>query len=102
MNRPIVKAYNFATEQLFNFSPSYRFGVDPKFVSVPPFMTTEDAFDKIDVLKNAPVGSLIYIEWPLDRFCVMDAATGAMVPGRTVWRMAKVTEHTVAIEEEVD
>lgn len=85
-----IKALDIGTGTVFNFSSSYRFGVNPKYIHAPPNFTVEAAFAEFNYLKFAPVGETVFIEWPLDRFSVLDAETNQYVPGPVVWRKAKI------------
>lgn len=91
--RSVIRALNIATNEVVLYAPTHRFGVDPKYLFSPPNFTVEDAFDEHFYLRDAIVGSTVFIEWPLDRFCSVDGTENRVVVGGTVWRKAEVLEH---------
>lgn len=95
-SKQAIKAINLATNETFIFPASYRYGTDPKHMFAPPFFTDETAFHTHGMLKDAPIGSEVYIEWCRDKFYSLDINTKEYVPGSTVWRKSKVIEHVLA------
>lgn len=94
-NRSVVRAFDFGTEKVYNYSEAYRFAVDPRHMHAPPNFTDNTAFVEYKYLRDAHVGDVVFIEWPLDRFYALDAATNEFVPGPTVWRKSKILEHAL-------
>lgn len=93
MKKKMVRALNVATGQVLIYSPSYKFGVEPKHLFAPPNFTDVSAFDRHFFLRDAVVGSTVFIEWPMDRFCTVDSEANKLIAGSTVWRKAEVLEH---------
>ena len=99
--RAVVKARNLATGEVFNFSPQYRFGKDPKHIYAPPNFTDETAFPTCMRLKEAQVGDEVFIEWRSDRFYALDLDRKEYIAGPTVWRRSQILEHTtVSVSDE--
>lgn len=96
-----IRALNLADNTVYRFTPEYRCGINPKYFFAPPYFTDTYAFDVSSIINinETNVDDVVYVEWPLDKFCVMNTDTGTYYKSSTVWRASRIIELIDGIEE---